>query len=98
MIRQLHSSIKTILVCSLFLMACSKSENVPEAPTPTTDVSPLVVVKSAFKMSTNVTFVTILKDDKGKSLYYFGPDAKGVSVPLSGVWPILALNTVALTQ
>jgi len=39
---------------------------------------------------------------KGHPLYYFGSDAvrgdnKGVSVPSPGVWPVLTLNTVALT-
>lgn len=40
---------------------------------------------------------------KGHPLYYFGPDAKrgdtkGVSVPTPGVWPILTINTPALTN
>ncbi len=40
---------------------------------------------------------------KGHPLYYYGSDAqrgdnKGVSVPKPGVWPILTLNTAALTQ
>jgi len=40
---------------------------------------------------------------KGHPLYYFGGDAKrgetkGVSVPAPGVWPILTVNTPALTK
>jgi len=68
--------------------------------------SEILNVPSIIKKDVIVQITSVGKKQltyKGHPLYYFGPDAKrgetkGVSVPVPGVWPILTVNTPALTN
>ncbi|MHA4895328.1 hypothetical protein ACXZ1K_11285 [Pedobacter sp. PWIIR3] len=83
----------------LLATACSKNESAPETPAAPTPVEQQPVLKTSLKLTTSVTFGSILTDNKGKSLYFFANDANGTSGCTGNcelVWPVFYAEDATL--
>jgi predicted lipoprotein with Yx(FWY)xxD motif len=75
----LKASLIAAVLCPTLFIACSKSSN-PSPATPANTV----------RLSSNATFGNILTDSAGNTLYFYSPDAKGLSTCVNGclaAWP-----------